>query len=360
MKRDHGGTPEALIDAGVNVNPLGPPESLDAVFARARELAGRYPEIDAISAREAWAGRLGVPCGQLLVGNGASELISLAIRAIAPRRVIIFDPCYSEYASAALAAGIELAHVPLDLAGDTWRTPLDALLIEGVAGQALGAGDLVVVGQPNNPTGHLTEIGSLLALVDSGAHVLTDESFLALVEGLSSSPPSPSSPGPTAHTLVPHVGGLVSVVTSLTKTYCVPGLRLGLLVGDETLVARISDLRDPWSVNGIAAQAAVTLAGDGDYLDRSRAQLASERARVALAVAALSGMRLTEGAAPWILAELLGPHTTSEVRARLLARGIAVRDASTFSGLGERWIRIGVRAPAENDAILTALGEILS
>lgn len=349
MKRDHGGAPEARIDASVNVNPLGPPESLDAVFAQARELASRYPQIDAASARGAWAGRLGVPFERVLVGNGASELISLMVRAIAPRRVIVFDPCYSEYAAAARAAGIAVTHVPLRLNDNEWVTPLDECLVSGVDGVPLGDSDLVVVGQPNNPSGHLTPIEPLLAAARTGAHVLTDESFLALAEQ-----PETAS----AHSLVPHVGERVSVVASLTKTFCVPGLRLGYLVADEALVTRISELRDPWSVNGIAAQAAVALAEDDDYLDRSRAQLAAERARVSAAVAGL-GVRVTEGVAPWVLVRVPGSLTAGGVRTALLARGVAVRDASTFPGLGEGWIRMGVRGTDDNDALLAAVRDVI-
>lgn len=347
MNRDHGGAPIARIDASVNVNPLGPPESLDAVFARARELASRYPQIDAASAREAWADRLGVPFERVLVGNGASELISLAVRAIAPRRVIVFDPCYSEYAAAARAADIAVAHVPLRLDGAEWVTPLAECIASGVDGEPLGDGDLVVVGQPNNPSGHLTAVEPLLALARTGAHVLADESFLALTD-------QPESA--VGHSLVPHVGARVGAVASLTKTFCVPGLRLGYLVADEALVTRISELRDPWSVNGIAAEAAVALASDGDYLDRSRAQLVAERARVAAAVAGL-GMRVTAGVAPWVLARLPGPFTAPEVRSALLSRGVAVRDASTFPGLDEGWIRIGVRSAVDDDALLDALSD---
>lgn len=344
MRRDHGGDPRARIDASVNVNPMGPPRSLDAVFRRARELAARYPEVDALSAREAWADRLGVSVESLLVGNGASELISLTVRAVAPRRVIVFDPCYSEYVAAARAAGVPSVSVPLVLSRDEWKTPCDELLAwEG--GEKLCEGDLVIVGQPNNPTGHFVEPESLLAFAARGAHVLVDESFLAL----SSEP---------AHSLLSHVGDRISVVASLTKTFCVPGLRLGLLAAAQPLVARISRMRDPWSVNGIAAEAAVELAAQDEYLARSRALLCTERARMSAAVAALPGVRVTQGVAPWVLAELPAQRTAARLCADLLARGIAVRDASTFPGLSARWIRTGIRSPAENGAIISALMEV--
>lgn len=346
MKRDHGGVAAASIDASVNVNPLGPPESLDPVFARARDLAGRYPEIDACSAREAWAARLGLDTDRVLVGNGASELISLTVRALSPRRVVVFDPCYSEYAAGASAAGVPVAHAPLDLEDGRWGTPVAELLERGVEGVPLGPGDLVVIGVPNNPTGHLTSNEALIDIASTGAHVFADESFLAL----------------SAHdhlSLVRHVGAGITVVTSLTKTFSVPGLRLGVLAGSPSLVSRIGELRDPWSVNGIAAEAAVTLAGDSRYLETSRAILAEQRARMVSAVSAIAGMRVAEGVAPWLLVELPAPWTAARFRSALLDQGVAVRDASTFPGLTDRWVRIGVRSPAENDRILAAIVEAL-
>ncbi|PKQ29827.1 MAG: hypothetical protein CVT60_03275 [Actinobacteria bacterium HGW-Actinobacteria-10] len=346
MMHDHGGVPHALIDASVNLNPLGPPPSLDAVFGRVRELASRYPEIDAVSARNAWAARLAVPAERVLIGNGASELISLVVRAAAPGRVVVFDPCYSEYASAARSAGAALVHLPLQLEGGVWRTPLDDPIGGDVGRLGLGPGDMVVVGQPNNPTGHFTPAEQLIGLSRSGAHVLVDESFLALSE--------PPDGDRTSRSLVPHVAGRISVVASLTKTYAVPGLRLGYLVADESLVGRISDIRDPWSVNGIAAEAARVLAKERRYVEAGRTLIASERPRLASALQSL-GLSVTSGEAPWILAELPEPRRATDLRAGLLARGISIRDASSFPGLSDRWIRIGVRTASENDAVLAAL-----
>ena len=341
MRRDHGGQHAVAIDASVNVNPLGPPEALDAVFARARKLASRYPELDASRARDAWASRLRVDRETLLVGNGASELISVAMRAIAPERVIVFDPSYSEYEAAARATGVPVLHVPLELDGDRWRAP-DEL-------SQPSSGDLVVFGRPNNPTGDLGPAADALDdLMARGVHVLADESFLAL-----------SDYGEIA-SLVPHVSERLTVVASLTKTYCVPGLRLGILVGDRRLVERISELRDPWSVNAIAAEAAIMLAKQDAYLARSRELVVAERGRLARTIGAIPGVRVTQGAAPFFLVELPASTTAATICAGMRERHIAVRDASTFPGLSDRWIRIGVRTPPENDRLISALKGVIT
>ncbi|MDO9557100.1 MAG: aminotransferase class I/II-fold pyridoxal phosphate-dependent enzyme [Coriobacteriia bacterium] len=337
MRYDHGGAPQTSIDASVNVNPFGPPAALDAVFACARELAMCYPEIDAGSARQAWADRLDVPRERLLVGNGASELITLAMRALQPRRVVVFEPCYSEYVSAAEAVGAEISRLPLSLDATSWSTPLGEY-------EPLPS-DLLVLGQPNNPTGHLMSPDEIAVLARRGVRVLVDESFLPfLARADEISMVMRETPG-------------VFVVSSLTKIFCVPGLRLGLFVGDAETVRRMSELRDPWSVNGLAAGAAVVLAGEQDYLARTRSWLAEERPRMSRLLADIPGVSVCDGVAPFILAELPDGVSATDLCDSLAARGIGVRDASTFAGFGPRWLRVGVRSAAENAQVAVAIAE---
>lgn len=337
MRYDHGGAPLASIDASVNVNPFGPPAALDAVFARARELAMRYPEIDAGAARQVWAQTLGVSRERLLVGNGASELITLAMRALQPGRVVVFEPCYSEYVSAAEAVGAQVERRPLALDAGSWSMPLGDY-------EPL-PGDLLVLGQPNNPTGHLTPPDAIAALARRGARVLIDESFLHFTER------------PDEVSLVGSDIPGVFVVSSLTKVFCVPGLRLGLFVGDAETVRRMSQLRDPWSVNGLAAEAATVLATQDGYLARTRSWLAEERPRAARLLAAIPGVSVCEGVAPFILLQLPEGVSATATRDALAGRGIGVRDASTFAGLGPRWLRVGLRTAAENEQVAAAIAE---
>lgn len=336
MRTDHGGTEGVRIDASVNVNPLGPPPALDPVFARARELASRYPEVDAGRARRAWAEALEVDVASVSVGNGASELISLAVRAIAPRRMVVFAPTYSEYEAAAEALGVRVERVMLDRSGEAWSTPE----VE------LGEGDLVVVGQPNNPTGHLMQPDRLRAWADV-AHVLVDESFL------------PFHPHDAEMSLSGRANGRLIAIRSLTKAFCVPGLRLGVAVAEPALVERMLAIRDPWSVNGIAAEAAVVLAWQSDYLTETHGWLSAEVPRFVSALRALPGLLVSDTEAPFVLCRLPEGLSVPALRAAMLRRGVGIRDASTFAGLDERWFRLGVRSAAENDVVLAALAESL-
>ncbi len=136
-----------------------------------------------------------------------------------------------------------------------------------------------------------------------------------------------------------------------------PGLRVGLFFGDSDTVSRMSQLRDPWSVNGLAAQAAELLANQDDYLARTRTWLAEERPHLARLLAEIPGMRVCESAAPYVLAELPEGLSAGAMRDALATRGIGVRDASTFAGLGSRWLRVGVRTASENAQVAAAIAE---
>ena len=340
MRPRHGGDLAASIDASVNINPLGPPRELDAVFEDARGLASHYPEIDARSARDAWAQKLGVAPDELMIGNGASELISLLIRSLSPNRVVVFDPTYSEYANAASALGVEVQRIPLLATEDGgWRLPDDV---------AVSHGDLVFVCSPNNPTGTVVSPAALSALVATGARVVVDESFRALA----------SDPQPSA--IDSRTSGSITV-TSLTKSYGVPGLRLGHLVADASTVAELERRRDPWSVNGIAAAAAEVLIGCDGYLDEARSLIVAERTRMAEGLAAL-GFSVNRADVPWLLVELPRSFAgdASDFVAAVRTRGIALRDASDFPNLGARFVRIGVRAADENTEVLAAIEQVIA
>lgn len=347
MRTDHGGEPAARIDASVNVNPFGPPPSLDIVFARARELSSRYPEIDAARAREAWARRLEVPHSEVAVGNGASELISLVLRAWQPRRVHVFEPTYSEYDAAARSAGAAIESHALQVAGTEWCTPLTT------ADPA--PGDAIVVCQPNNPTGHLTDPELLRAFAHANPEtlLLVDESFLGFHADAD------------ALTLArPATPANVAVVRSLTKLYCVPGLRVGVLYAAADITFRIASIRDPWSVNAIAAEAAIALAAEDaetdpqSYLGRTRSWLAEGGPRAAENLAA-QGLLVCDSVAPFHLCRLPEGVELAAIATPLADAGIALRDASTFPGLGPGWVRVAVRTPAENAEVAAAIGAAL-
>jgi len=181
--------------------------------------------------------------------------------------------------------------------------------------------DVVVVGNPNNPTGNVDPPFAAAGLV------VVDGSFADFV---------PFDPEGDV------------VVRSLTKAWNLAGVRAGYLLASAELVERLEAQRQPWSVNRLACAALETCA----RLTPDLAEVAEARAGLVAALDAL-GVRSWPSAVNYVLLELPG------VVEPLRARGIAVRPCASFPGLDDRFVRVAVRRPEENAVLARALEEIL-
>jgi histidinol-phosphate aminotransferase len=322
-----------FLDFSANLNPYGPPAS--AVAAAASSDLSRYPDPACTLLRRTLAQKLSVNEGELLVGNGSSELLHLLAHAYLQHgdTALVFAPAFGEYAAAVNAAGaIALEVVASAEHGFQWDIDDAVRLIERHRPA------LAFLGLPNNPTGVYPSEGNvrrLAAALAPGILVL-DEAYVSFVE----------APW-RALLLAPNV----VVVRSLTKDFALPGLRLGYLVAPAETVARAAEQQPSWSVSAPAQDAALACLAEDAWLAETLAQthVAKEGFVSALREA---GCDVRPGAANFILIRV---GNAPETRRRLLERGIVVRDCTSF-GL-PAYIRIGVRAPAECERLVGALVE---
>lgn len=330
--RSHGDSfaGEGLLDFAVNVWPGRHPAALRRAMGRA--LRAGYP--DERRAVEAIARQHGRAPAEVLLLNGACEGFWLLAHTLRPARAACVHPSFTEPEAALRAVGAEVTRVQRrrpDFTLDPAAVPNDV--------------ELVVVGNPNNPTGNLDPAGRLLELVRPGRLLVVDESFMEFVpderESLAGRRDLP---------------GLV-VVRSLTKLWSLAGVRAGYLLADAALVARLAGQRQPWSVNAPACAALElclsdqrTQQGLAERIGRARADLAARLQRI-------PGLELWQSEANFLLLRVPdGPHVVQQLR----ARGIAVRPARSFPGLGDDHLRIAVRRDAENRRLVQALAESLA
>ncbi|MEW6547666.1 MAG: threonine-phosphate decarboxylase CobD [Bacillota bacterium] len=354
--RNLGADPHKILDFSANLNPFGPPA---AVIALLRERLGdvaHYPEPRGGGLKRALADHLGISPDRLVVGNGAAELIWCFCRVVSPRTVLIPSPTFTEYARAVRACGGEVHHLPMN--PEIFRFPLEQLLA------ALRSGcryDLVVVCNPNNPTGTLAateELDALLAAVrGTDTWVLVDESFLGFL-------PEPGAASVRRLPLARHAR--LAVLDSFTKLYCLPGLRLGYLTGPPDLVSKIEETRDPWSVSVLAQAAGLQCLREQEYLARTRASLPLFRTALSEELSRIPGLRVLPSTANFLLLRLRvciqGRAGPARVAASQLAkRLILVRECSDFAGLEDgSYLRVAVRLPQENARLISALREVIS
>jgi histidinol-phosphate aminotransferase len=327
-----------LLDFAVNVQGDAPPRWLrDRLVAALDDLA-RYPTGAADArARASVAARHARRPHEVLVLAGSAEGFAL-LPALRPRLAAVLHPGFTEPEAALRAAGVPVVRVLTDEADGHRLHPE----------HVLDAADLVVVGNPTNPTGVLHPAGTVRALARPGRVVVVDEAFADALPG-----------EPESLAAARDVPGLL-VFRSLTKTWALAGLRAGYALGDPALLARLARPRPPWPVSTLALEAVAACCSPQAVAeaDRTARRLARDRSAQAAALAAVPGVAVLPGVAPYLLLRL--PAGQGErVRRELRAAGIAVRRGDTFPGLGPDHVRVAVRSPARVAALVTALAAAL-
>ena len=319
-----------MLDFAVNVRAEQPPQWLLQRLAERLPDLAHYPSAEDVRrAQDAVADRHGRTRDEVLPLAGAAEGFAL-LPSLRPARAAIVAPSFTEPAVALTAAGVPVHHVVLDppFVLDRADVPQDA--------------DLVVVGNPTNPTAVLHTREQLLALRRPGRILVVDEAFADSVPGEPESLAGDSLPD-------------VLVLRSLTKTWSLAGLRVGYVLGAPQLLARLTARRAHWPVGTLqltaiaaccAAEAVADAAADAKRLAALRAEMA--------AGLQAAGADVVDGRAPFVLFRTAG---ADRIRNKLHNKGIAVRRCDTFVGLDDRYLRAAVRP--EWPVLVDAIGGVL-
>jgi histidinol-phosphate aminotransferase len=334
--RHHGDADLApgLVDLAVNVRAGTPPPWLRTVLHEALDASAGYP--DAGPARAAVAAAHSRDPAEVLLTAGAAETFVLLARALRPHRTMLVHPSFTEPELALRSAG----------------HPVSRLLLRGEDGYRLDPAavpedaDLVVLGNPTNPTSVLHPADDLLALARPGRVLVVDEAFADTVPG------EPESLAGRRD-----VPGLL-VVRSLTKTWGLAGVRVGYALGPPDLVAALAAHQPHWPVStpALAALTACTTPAARAEAEAAARELTGRR--TALLEALPSGVAV-EGR-PRSSFLLLHVPEGARVRQALRDRGWAVRRGDTFPGLTADHLRIAVRDPATSREFAAALAEVMT
>jgi histidinol-phosphate aminotransferase len=316
-----------LVDLAVNVRPGTPPQWLRNRLA-AVDLA-RYPDQDA--AVKAVAARHGRSPGEVLLTAGAAEAFVLIARSMHPRFPVVIHPQFTEPEIALRAAGHDVRRLvlapPFEL--DTRLVPAEA--------------DLVLVGNPTNPTSVLHHREAVRALVRPHRLVVVDEAFADC---------DPDEP----HSLAGDQS--VVVVRSLTKTWGLAGVRAGYVLAGAAVIERLRAVQPHWPVNALAIEACIACSTRAAVAEAGAwaVRLATERERLINLLAVLPGVEVVGNPrASFVLVRT----ERAEIWNPLRDKGFAVRRGDTFPGLGPDWIRVAVRDEKTSTLFVHALREAL-
>lgn len=345
--RRYGLRREDIRDFSGNINPLGMPEKAKRALIENVDKISTYPDKDYLSLRSAISAYTGADVRNITVGNGGTELISLFIRVAGVKNALIVAPVYSEYEREIRLNGGKCSYYALD-EHNSFNADVSELC-EKITDDI----DMLAVCNPNNPTGTAITKADMEAVIcrcaDKSVKVLIDETYCEFADE------SVYSSIPLAEKF-----DNVIVIRGVSKFFASPGLRLGYAVCAETTIAAMSDIRDPWTVNILAAIAAEQFFADTEYIKKSKFFFEGERTRLGAELSKIRAIRAYETKTNFQLFKLLTDKVTSaDIFERLIQQGMMVRDAKSFKFLDETFIRFCFLSKEDNDVLIREFKKIL-
>ena len=337
----HGGEVYARkidLDFSANINPYGTPQAVKDAVAGSVEALRCYPDPYCRRLVSAIAEFEGVPEKQVFCGNGAAELIFSCCMALRPKKAMVLSPCFSEYETALKVFGTEVQHYLLKQQDDFALTEEFLPCLEGFDGEML------MLCNPNNPTGQVTERPLMEKILEiccrKGIFLFIDECFLDLTQG------------GEAFSMKPFLEKTENLLLlkAFTKSYGMAGLRLGYcLSGNKTLLKTMGQQVQPWNVSIPAQNAGVAALSQTEFLQKANECIHTQRPLLSEGLQKL-GFTVIPSRTNYILF-----HADRELREPLLEMGIQIRSCANYIGLGEGWYRVAVKLPEENQRLLEAL-----
>ena len=374
MSKIHGGNifqfaheqriePYEVVDFSANINPLGPSQrGLDALNAQLRYIS-HYPDATNDDVLNAIADTYGMDKHQIIVGNGAAELLYAICRLPGYTGAFVPAPGFSEYKEALEASKIPVRDIFYRPREDDNGKPyfeVPYLALETFAAELKGQDGRIIVflGNPNNPDGtlldkdHIRTVASMLK--DANSLLVIDESFIDFVgnDPLQDNEHSIRS-------LVNEFDNII-VVHSFTKFYAVPGLRIGAAFTNETLITQLQQYIPSWSVNTLAQAYTKAALNDVDYIKGTKQELNDERAFMYNALDAIEGITVYPPSANFMLFQVNQEGITANyINEELKKYNMIVRNCDSYVGLTNHWVRIAIKDHDTNIKLVDKLTDIL-
>lgn len=331
---------KADIIMSANENPYNMPAELQERISShlSRFQFNRYPDATAPRLRNLIAEANGLDPENVLIANGGDEIIMNLFLTWGGkgRRFMNFPPTFAMYENDALATGTEVVSIP--------RRP-DFSLDEEAIMKRLSEGDidLIIVTNPNNPTGNLMNDAFLIDMLKAtDALVCVDEAYFEFSRT-------------TMRPLLERFENLV-ILRTFSKAFSLASLRVGYLLASNEVVQTFKKVRQPYSVSAFSQWAAQVVYRDRALFENAIEEIVYERDCLIEEMRAIEGVQVFESQSNYILFKV--NHASRVWRELLHEYSILIRDVSREEGL-ENCLRVSVGTPEQNDAFLKALTEIV-
>ena len=268
IEKIYGIKKENIVSFAANVNPLGESGKLKTALSERIDAITKYPDREYTSLRKAIGSYCKCDYNHITVGNGCTELISLFIQITAPKKTLLLGPTYSEYERDLRINGSDISYHFLKEKDDFKINPDE--FISAIAADT----DLVIICNPNNPTGSLITPDKLKTILthckETNTYVMIDETYIEFVPDVNELSAIPLT----------ELFDNVIILRGTSKFFATPGLRLGYAItSNSQILTAINTNKNPWMINSLAVVAGETMFLDEEYIDKTRSLILSEKTR---------------------------------------------------------------------------------
>lgn len=337
---------EDIIDFSANINPIGLSREVKEAMIQALDKVERYPDITYYELKKEIEKYESINKENILLGNGAAEVIFNIVRALKPKKALVKAPTFSEYEDALNSVSCEVAHYKLK---EDFN--LDSAFLEEIKEDV----DIVFICNPNNPTGILTSKEYIIEAVKRAKEVdavmVIDESFIDFIE---------NKEAVSVIKEIEKFDNLI-VVKSLTKFFAFPGIRVGYgVTNNREIRDKVNKISVPWAINTVAAYGAKKALNQKAYIEETLAYVKKEREFLFNELSSFESLKVYPGTVNFLFFKLQLEENNNklDLKEELLKSGIIIRSCSNYEGLEEGYYRVAVRTREENTALIEALKKI--
>ena len=346
LSSQYGFSKEDIMDFSSNINPFGSSKLAKEYIVNNIDKVSVYPDPEYLELKTSISNYCNCSIDNILLGSGATELISSFIKTINPKKALILSPAYSEYEK-------ELSKIECNITKYFSKKEYNFTinidnLIEIINKNNY---ELIIICNPNNPTGFTFSKNEIEKILNNtNSFVMVDETY---IEFTNTSIYSSTS-------LVDKYDNLF-VIRGTSKFFSTPGIRLGYgLISNYKVMYEMNSNLDLWNINIFASMMGEVMFNDNKFIENTYSLMTKERDYLVNELSKFTDLKIYNSQGNFILCEIKSKSITAkEVREKLIHKRIIIRDCVSFDGLDEYFFRVCILKPEENKLLIDNLINIL-
>lgn len=342
LSSQYGFSKEDIMDFSSNINPFGSSKLAKEYIVNNIDKVSVYPDPEYLELKTSISNYCNCSIDNILLGSGATELISSFIKTINPKKALILSPAYSEYEK-------ELSKIKCNITKYFSKKEYNFTinidnLIEIINKDNY---ELIIICNPNNPTGFTFSKNEIEKILNNtNSFVMVDETY---IEFTNTSIYSSTS-------LVDKYDNLF-VIRGTSKFFSTPGIRLGYgLISNYKVMYEMNSNLDLWNINIFASMMGEVMFNDNKFIENTYSLMTKERDYLVNELSKFTDLKIYNSQGNFILCEIKSKSITAkEVREKLIHKRIIIRDCVSFDGLDEYFFRVCILKPEENKLLIDNL-----